>query len=83
MPCVTKQPDDIGRLHRLFTERQSAQRLGYGWTTWTRERVHIEHIMVGRFRRYTEEALLRHQRARTVKPPPQRQAVPESHDAAD
>jgi len=68
MPCVTQQPDNIGRLQRLNTEKQAAKKLGYGWTTWTRERASIEHVKVGLFKRYTDEALLRHQRARTVKP---------------
>ena len=68
MPCVAKQPDDIGRLRRLLTEKQSAARLGMGWTTWLKERDKIEHIRLGKFRRYTEDFLARYQDSCRVKP---------------
>lgn len=68
MPCTAKQPEDIGRLRRLLTEKQSAAWLGMGWTTWMREREKIEHIRLGKFRRYTEEFLVRYQNSCRVKP---------------
>jgi hypothetical protein len=70
MPCTARQPDEISPAERLMTEKQAAAWLGYGWTSWLRERDRIAYIRLGKFRRYKPRFLERYQATCIVKPTP-------------
>src|SRR5262245_55340195 len=68
MPKIIDQPADTGAIPRMRPETPTRKTLHMGVTKWAREREHIEHILIGSRRFYTDEAVNAYLRARKVKP---------------
>ena len=68
MPANIEQPADLGDVPRLNDEKTARQKLKMAHNKWGQERQHIEHVKIGSRRFYTDDALRRYLRQRTVKP---------------
>jgi hypothetical protein len=79
MPANIEQPADLGDVPRLNDEKTARRKLKMAHNKWGQERLYIEHVKIGSRRFYTDDALLRYLRQRTVKPrreDEERRAVP-------
>jgi hypothetical protein len=69
MPHIIKQPDDTGLVPRLNDGEASRKMVRAGRNKWDVIQQEIEHVLIGRRKFWTDEALADYVRRQTRKPP--------------